>query len=59
MKIVSQIIERKLSDGSSVFDVAIGSLLLPAITEKDAAQLADKIEAAIEAHTNETVVLEG
>jgi hypothetical protein len=50
------IIERKLTDGSEVYDVVVGGWgVLPAVTHKDAVSLADKLSAAIEAHTNEIV----
>lgn len=44
---------KRLSDGSSVFDVSIGSVVLAAVTERDAEQLADKIAEAVREHTNE------
>lgn len=55
MTITISVIERKLTDGSEVYDVLVGSLYLPAVTRADADALADKMSAAIEAHTNEIV----
>jgi hypothetical protein len=46
---------KKLSDGSEVFDVFVGNERFEAITGDDAIELADKIRAAIEDHTNTTV----
>jgi len=42
-----------LSDGSVVWAAVIGDLRLDCISENDAYELANKIEAAIEAHTIE------
>lgn len=44
---------RILTDGSPVFDVRLGGIILAAVTEKDAFALADKIECAINAHTTD------
>jgi hypothetical protein len=56
--------ERALSDGSLVYDVAIGpreggdgGLVLPAVTEYDADRLISRLYDAILAHTNEDVRL--
>lgn len=49
------IVERTLSDGSKVHDVVFGDVLLPAVTERDAAELAQKIQFAVHDHTNESV----
>jgi hypothetical protein len=46
--------EYALSDGGLVYDVALGSIRIPAISEHDAYELAAKICEAIEAHSNET-----
>lgn len=59
-KISIQVIERRLSDASLVYDVhigapLIGTILLPCVTERDAHHLLDKIATAITAHTNITV----
>lgn len=56
-------LDRSLTDGSLVFDVSVvdrrtgTGLTLPAVTEKDALELARKIADAILSHTNEEVVL--
>ena len=42
-----------LSDGSMVYDVTLGGIVLHAVTEDDAYALADKIVAAIEAHSTD------
>lgn len=55
-KVTVQIVETKLSDGSLACDVRV-SFSVPAITHTDADQLAEKIKAAIEAHTNEEVTI--
>lgn len=47
--------EHFLTDGSSVWDVDFGSVHLCAVTEKDARDLVEKLAAAVEAHTNDTV----
>lgn len=44
-----------LSDGSQVFDVRIGERVWPAVSQHDAEAMAEKIRAAIVAHTNLTV----
>jgi len=49
------ICERKLSDGSEVYDVSFAGVVFPAITHEDAVAFADKVSAAIDAHTNEVV----
>lgn len=55
-KITIQVIERKLSDASLVYDVHMtGGIVLPATTERDAHHLVDKLSTAIAAHTNEIV----
>jgi hypothetical protein len=41
-----------LTDGSHAFDVNMGGVNMPAVTEKDALALADKIALAIKQHTN-------
>ena len=46
--------EEKLSDGSKVYNVAIGNITLHAVTEKEAVLLAEKIEEAIDAHCTDT-----
>lgn len=43
---------RRLSDGSTVYNVTTGPLWLPAVTEYDALALASKISRAIEEHAN-------
>lgn len=48
-----RVIEEMLSDGSLVYNVRIGDLVLPAVSEQDSYDLADKIDSAIRAHTNE------
>jgi len=55
------VIPKTLTDGSKVFDVKVGNEVWPAVTEDDASELAEKIRAAIEGHTNATagVVYEG
>ncbi len=45
-------IEHQLSDGSLAYDVRFGSLILPAVTERDAHHLVDKLARALEEHTN-------
>lgn len=55
MDTIVTVIERKLTDGSEVYEVLVGGLLLRAVTQRDAEALADKLSAAIDAHTNETV----
>ena len=45
-----------LSDGSHVYNVEFGTLTIPAISEKDAESLAEKLRDNIAYHTNETVV---
>ena len=54
------IIAQRLTDGSLVYDVHFNLLSLPAVTEKDAYALADKIAAAINDHSLDAagVVLE-
>ncbi len=52
------IVERALSDSSTVFDVHVGGLVLPAVTEADADDLARKLQRAILDHTNETVTIQ-
>jgi hypothetical protein len=44
-----------LGDGSEVYNVRIGGLLLHALTEENALQLADKLRDAIGLHTLERV----
>lgn len=51
-KLTIQVIERKLSDASLAYDVHMGNICLPAMTERDAHHLVDKIGTAIAAHTN-------
>ena len=48
---------KRLTDGSIVYDVQIGDVTLPCITENDAGTLITKLRAAIEDHTNETTQL--
>lgn len=48
-------IQRILSDGSQVHDIRLGNVILEAVTLKDADSLAEKLAAAIEAHTSEQV----
>jgi hypothetical protein len=43
----------RFGDGSEVFNVLLGSIRLPAVSQDDAVELADKIQKAIDAHTNE------
>ncbi len=47
-------IERQLSDGSLVYDVRIGGIVLTAVTERDANHLVDKLARAIDDHSTET-----
>lgn len=53
--------ETRLGDGSLAHDVIIYDdraeklIVLPAISRRDATALIDKVQEAIEAHTNETV----
>lgn len=49
------VIRRYLSDGSPVYDVRIGGIDLPAVSERDADALAEKVKDAIEDHTNARV----
>lgn len=53
--ITIRITERPLSDGSLVYDVWCGAIVLPAVTEADAWALADKLQAAITDHSVYTV----
>ena len=52
--IVIFVLREKLSDGSEVFNVKIGSEKLAAVSEGDASYLADKISDAINEHTTNT-----
>ena len=45
---------RKLLDGSKVFDVWIGNVSLHAVTEEDAACLAEEFVELVANHTNNT-----
>lgn len=45
---------RTLTDNSYVFDVVIGNLSLPAITEADAFAIAERVVDAVNNHTTET-----
>ena len=47
------ILEKRLSDGSHVYDVALPEAKLNAVTENDAYDLAMGIAALIEKHTND------
>ncbi len=47
------IMEERLSDGSSVFNVFVGTLKLEAVDEKSADRLAQGIRDLIEANTNQ------
>ena len=47
------IVAERLTDGSLVYNVHFRDASLPAITEKDALALADKIAAAINDHSND------
>ena len=53
--------ENKLEDGSMVYEVMLSKdgsdISFPCVTENDAIELASKLSRAIEAHTNESVVL--
>jgi len=49
--------ERRLSDGSKVYDLYANSLCLPCITFDDAVDMREKLVNAIAAHTNEEVVI--
>jgi hypothetical protein len=55
-KLTVQIVETTLSDGSTACDVAV-TFRVPAITHADADELAAKLKAAIEQHTNEEVII--
>lgn len=44
---------RTLTDNSYVYDVVIGALSVPAITERHAHELAEKIADAITSHTTD------
>lgn len=48
-----RVIEETLSDGSLAYNVRIGDIVLPAVSEQDSYDLVDKLESAIRAHTNE------
>lgn len=53
MTVHIEIVRRALSDGSFVFDVVINdAITLPAITERDANHLQDKLQRAIDEHAN-------
>lgn len=51
--IAIRIKENTLTDGSNVYDVEIGGLVLPCVTHDDALALAFKFAAVIGMHTNE------
>jgi hypothetical protein len=44
----------RLTDDSLVYDVRFRDISIPAVTERDAISLADKIAAAINDHSNDT-----
>lgn len=48
------IVEEKLTDGSAVFNVDFNGTIIPAVTESDAADLAEAIADAINKHSNTT-----
>jgi hypothetical protein len=48
------VVPSKLSDGSEVFAVKVGDLVIAAISEDDATDLAQNIVTAINSHSNET-----
>lgn len=48
---IGVILEKTLSDGSKVFDVSIAAVRLSAVTEADALEFIEKVNAALEAHT--------
>jgi phenylpyruvate tautomerase PptA (4-oxalocrotonate tautomerase family) len=47
--------ERKLSDGSHVYEVAVHASAMAAVSLEDAAELVERITAAVEEHTGEPV----
>ena len=55
-------IERRLSDGSSVYDVSLEIatqwITLECCSERDACALIDRVHDAVEKHTNELVTLD-
>lgn len=54
-----RVLERRLSDGSKVYDVVANTLYLPCVTIDDAVDLRVKLVEMIAAHTNEEVVIHG
>ena len=51
------VIRQILSDGSHVYNVHVGDLVLHAYTERDVWDLADKIGRAIDEHTCDFAVI--
>jgi hypothetical protein len=49
--IVIFVVPKTLSDGSQVFDVHLGNLVVAAVTQDDALSMADKIRDAIDDHS--------
>ncbi len=52
LELVIWILKEKLTDGSYVFNVELNGEKYPAITEYDATEMAEKIAAAINDHSN-------
>lgn len=52
-----RVIKHYLHDHSAVFNVRLGDIEFAAVTEKDARKLAEKLHAAIDEHTVDTVEL--
>jgi hypothetical protein len=55
--ITIRIVTERLSDGSEAYNVQFGDMLLHAITESDACELADKLARALYKHTVDGVTL--
>jgi hypothetical protein len=51
------VIREKLSDGSEVFNVQLGDIRFPAVTQDDALELAEKLSDAINDHTTTTAAV--
>jgi hypothetical protein len=55
---ILSVVRETLSDGSEVFNVHLGNIRLPAIDEREARKLAEKIADAINEHTTQSADVE-